>query len=272
MRRWPALLLAASLAVAGCGTDDEAPATVPASSETTAPPEVVAVGVERSRLFEQQRSLAVTVRNSGPDPVVVDEVRFAAGRYEEVPAADRTVTVPAAGQVSFPVPYGPARCDAEEDEVVVHLAIDGEATTRTAPVSGQVRRAHERECAAAAVRRAVRVEFADDWEVVAPRRVQGSLDVTPLAGHEVEVADVATSIVFVTETTAADTRRTSLDVVAARCDTHALIESKKTFTFTLSVVVDGEAPVALEIVPEDGPAREALQQAVEDCLADGPAA
>lgn len=60
-------------------------------------------------------------------------------------------------------------------------------------------------------------------------------------------------------------------MVAARCDTHALIESKKTFTFTLSVVVDGQEPAALEIVPEARPARRALQQALEECLAVGPA-
>ena len=137
-------------------------------------------------------------------------------------------------------------------------------------MSGQVARAHERECAAEAARRAVRIDFADDWEVVAPRRVQGSLEVTPLDGREVEVTDVVTSIVFVTEEVDRSAAGPLLEVVAGRCDTHALIESKKTFAFAVSVAIDGDEPVSLEIVPQAGPARAALQAAIEDCLDEEP--
>ena len=253
MRRWLAVLVAASILGACGGEDDE-----------------VTVAVERSRLFEQQRSLGVTIHNDGDEPAVIDAVRFGAGRYEEVPATDRTVTVPAGGAVSFPVPFGVARCDSADDEVLVHLRVEGDATTRRVPVSGQVERAHQRECAAEVAQRAVRIDFAEDWEVVAPRRVRGSLEVTPLDGHEVEVTDVVTSIVFVTEEVDRSAAGPSLEVVAGRCDTHALIESKKTFTFVVSVAIDGEEPVSLEVVPEAGPARAALQAAIEDCLDEEP--
>ena len=141
-RRATIAAVAAVMAVIGlaaCGDDDgtvaeetAASTAAPTTATTTSgPTEVVSVAVERSRLFEQRRSLGVTVRNAGDEPVVVDQLRFAAGRYEEVPATDRTDTAPAGGQVAFPVPYGAARCDSDDEEIVVHLRIDGEdAITR----------------------------------------------------------------------------------------------------------------------------------------------
>ncbi len=279
-RQRVALVLALVLATA-CGTDaDEAvegsttsTTSTTSITSTTSGDAVLAVEVERSRLFEQQRSLGVTVRNETDRAVVVDDVRFTAGPYDAVPATDRTVTVPAdGGRVSFPVPFGPARCDSTDDVIEVRFRLDGASATRQAPVSNQVRRAHARECATAAVRRAVRIDFAPDWEVVGSRRVQGSLVVDPLDGHDAEVTDVVTSIVFVTEVTDRSAAGPSLEVVAGRCDTHALIESKKTFTFVVSVAVDGAEPVPVEVVPAEGPARTALQQAIEDCLDASPAA
>lgn len=268
-------LLAASV-LAACGGDQVGrPATEPPAAEartsTSMVAEEVSVAVERSRLFEQQRSLGVTVRNATDAPVVVDDVRFTAGRYDEVPATDRTVTVPAGGEASFPVPFGPARCDSDDDEIEVRFRIDGAPATRRSPVSGQVHRAHERECAAEAAGSAVHIDFAPDWELVGPRLVRGSLRVEALGDHEVEVTDVVTSIVFVTEMLERSAIGPVLEVVAGRCDTHALIESKKTFTFVVSVAIDGAEPVALDVVPDDGPAGAALQQAIEGCLAGQPA-
>ena len=250
-----AVLLVASAAGA-CGTDAAEQAGPTTSEQPSASEEPVTVEVERSRLFEQQRSLGVTVHNAGASPVVVDDVRFAAGRYAEVPAADRTVTVPAGGEVSFPVPYGVARCERPPDDIVVLLSVDGRPGTRSVPVSAQVHRAHQRECATAEVLDAVELGFGDDWALVGPRRAQGTLTVTPRDGREAEVDAVSTSIVFVTEVLAGATpAAVPLDVVAARCDTHALIESKKTFTFTVSVSVDGGDAVPVEVVPPDGAAR-----------------
>ena len=60
--------------------------------------------------------------------------------------------------------------------------------------------------------------------------------------------------------------RALLEVFAARCDTHALIESKKTFTFTVSLAIDGADPVPLDVVPEGGPSRDVLQQALQGCM------
>lgn len=263
------VLLAGSL-VAACGTDIEEPTGPAATTSTSASAagETVTVQVERSRLFEQRRSLGVTVRNGGPDTVVVDRVRLGAGPYAAGPDTDRAVTVPGGAMVSFPVPYGAERCDEAEDELVVHFAIDGDATTRSVPVSAQVRRAHARACAAAAAREAVALRFDDDWELVAPRQARGSLVVEPAPGREVELVDVTTSIVFVTEVGAGrgPGDAVPLEVYAARCDTHALIESKKTFTFTVSLAIDGGEPVPVELVPGDGTARDVLQQAIEGCL------
>ena len=264
------VLVLALAAATACGSDVD-DATVPAAAtatSTTAADDDLSVEVERSRLFEQQRSLGVTVRNGGSTDVVVDGVRFGDGPYEPGPDAGRTVTVPAGAVVSFPVPYGDERCDDVVDELVVHLDVDGEPTSRTVPVSAQVRRAHGRACSAAAARQAVSLRFGDDWQLVAPRQAQGSLVAEAKEGREVVVVDVSTSIVFVTETRDASTDgvRVPLDVYAARCDTHALIESKKTFTFTVSLAIDGAEPVPVEIVPEDGPARDVLQQAIEGCM------
>ncbi len=269
-----AVLVAASLGVA-CGDDDgevvaapagtAPPATVPVEEE---PDGGLGVTVERSRLYEQRRSLAVTLRNGGDATVVVDRVRFGDGPYASGPAAERTVTVPAGAVVEFPVPYGDARCDAPAEEIVVRLHVDGEPASRTVPVSAQIARARERECDAARARAAVALTFADDWELVGPRRARGSIQLEPSGAEDVALVDTTTSIVFSTTVTDPDAGggRALLEVFAARCDTHALIESKKTFTFTVSLAIDGDDPVPLDVVPEGGPAREVLQQALQGCM------
>lgn len=272
-----AVVVAASLGAA-CG--DEGREVVvppdPAPSEA-APPDAgseggLAVAVERSRLYEQRRSLAVTLRNDAGATVVVDRVRFGDGPYGPGPDADRTVTVPAGAVVEFPVPYGEARCDVTAAQIVVELHVDGAPTSRTVPVSGPIERAHRRECDAARARVAVAVTFAGDWELVAPRRARGSIQVEPRTADEVALVDATTSIVFSTTVVDPDPDpdasggRAQLEVFAARCDTHALIESKKTFTFTVSLAIDGGDPVPLDVVPEGGPARDVLQQALQGCM------
>ena len=55
-------------------------------------------------------------------------------------------------------------------------------------------------------------------------------------------------------------------ITAARCDAHALTESKKTFKLPALVSLDGEQ-VRLELDAGSGPVRVALDRAIEECVA-----
>lgn len=276
MRRVSALLLLAAIVVAGCGGTGE-PAeqvtdatTTTASPTTEAAPSGLVVTVERSRLFEQRRSLAVSIENRTERTVTVVDPWLDTGRHEVADAEPRTVTLPPGRLLSFPVPYGKARCGRVEEVAVVHAVVDGTPAWFEAAVGPRIRAAHARECAGERARSAVELGFADDWAADGAVAT-GTLTVRPLE-PDVQVVDVRTSIVFVTTagTSLPTDRDLPLTVSAGRCDAHALIESKKTFTVAVHVRVGDDDPVPVEILVEDGPARSALDQAIEACVAATP--
>ena len=59
--------------------------------------------------------------------------------------------------------------------------------------------------------------------------------------------------------------RVPVELVVDRCDTHALIESKRTFKFPLEVRLDG-GPPALVVVEATGSTRDILQGLIEACI------
>lgn len=260
------LALFLPVVAAGCGGGEGTTAAAPVVEPPDAPADVV-VTVERSRLFEQQRTLAVTVENRGPDRVSLVDPWLDSGRHAVVDAPSRVVTVDAGRRLTFPLPYGAARCGDVGDVVTVHAEIEGSPARFEAPVTDPIAGAHGRECAAERARAAVELDFADDWTVDGAV-ASGTLTVRS-TGPDVAVVDVRTAIVFVASTrsplpASSDVR---LVISAQRCDVHALIESKKTFTVAVHVRVGDERPVPVEIVADDGPVRAALDQALAACVA-----
>jgi hypothetical protein len=60
-----------------------------------------------------------------------------------------------------------------------------------------------------------------------------------------------------------DAAATEVVLTVARCDVHALIESKTSFTFPLSVAVGDGDPVAVPVTADD-PVRATMQAMLED--------
>lgn len=80
---------------------------------------------------------------------------------------------------------------------------------------------------------------------------------------------VTTSIVFVVEEVdpLPATGDVGVVVTAARCDAHALTESKKTFVFQLVFTVDGGEPLRFELRATDGPVLREMKRAIDACVA-----
>ena len=124
---------------------------------------------------------------------------------------------------------------------------------------------HEVECEEAAVRDAGGRRVRRDSSPTGPRSVAGDLVVTARGDTEVTVdgdpgqhrlrgaRGRRPTRTWLTVAGAGDVGRVPVELVVDRCDTHALIESKRTFKFPLEVRLDGGPPAL--VVLEAGWAR-----------------
>lgn len=256
MRKVVAIVL---VLVAACGGDDVA---------TTRP--TLSASIARDRLFDVTTTFELTFVNEGTEAVDVTDVRLRTELFESINPDDRVTTVEPGRATSMPLHYGAPTCDEPDDALRIDLTVNGKGTELDAgrATSGMLR-LHAEQCATAAIRDAVDVDFADDWRALEPTRATGTITIDPVAGVDVTLESVSTSIVFVTTTDASLPATDDIEVVvtAARCDAHALTESKKTFLFTLVFTIDGAPPVRLEQRATDGRVLDAMKQAIEECVA-----
>jgi hypothetical protein len=242
--------------VIACGSGDEGP---------------LQATIARERLFEATRGFELTLSNDGDAPVEVHGARLVSALFAATEPEDRTVTLWPNGQpVSFPLAYGPAECGGDDTGMRVALDVDGVATELDLGEAPEgIRRVHELECASLAVLDEVDIGFGDDWASTGPRRLTGTVTIDPRGEAEVAVEDVdPASVVFhvVADGPLPAAGDVGLVVRAARCDAHALIESKKLFTFRVWVRVGDGERVRVEVEARDGPARAALEGALAECL------
>lgn len=258
--RFAALLLALVL-VAACGDDAVAPTAEAAPLGAT---------IARERLFEASRAFELTLRNTGDSPIQITAARLVSDLFEPVGADPRVVTVrPSGDPVSMPLGFGPAVCGGGDPAMAVALAVDGlqrELALGEAPEG--IRRVHEGECATAEVLEAVDIAFSEDWRPTAEGGIAGTITLDRLGDAEVVVEEVdPASVVFTVdeETPLPTSDDLRIGVTAARCDTHALIESKKLFHLRLWVRVGGGERVRIELEAREGPARDGLERLLEEC-------
>lgn len=260
----------------GC-RDEDAPASAPiaeATSGTTADDPPLSISIERSRLFGAARQFYLTFRSTSGAEVEVTSAQLRSELFSSVEPSERSIRVSSSGDpISIPLAYGAATCrGTPSPELFVRIAIDGEpADVALGKAAPDILREHDSECAGDEVRRQVGLGFGSDWQTVDGGSVAGTLIVDPRPGAEVVLEGVSTSVVFTVEVLSPLPATDDIDVVvaAARCDPHALTESKKTFTFFLTFTNDGGDPVLIELPVEDGPAHEALEGAIEVCVAEG---
>jgi predicted small lipoprotein YifL len=264
-----AVLLAALTA---CGTG---PAQAPPGLRVT---------VEQSRDNENRGLVQVVVTNDGSAPVVVRRVQLRSAAYRPVPAAVFEEQVRPGSRTAFPVPLGEPDCAADGTDgstAVVGLRDGGSVREVLLPVPDDdpvLPRLHARACAVERVGRAADVTFSTGW-VLDGDVVSGQLVVERRDGAaEVRVTDLQSSILFLLQPTAGlplvlgpQDRRAALpvEVRAVRCDPHALIESKRSYTFPVFVALGDDEPLQLPVTADE--AGIALMDAVlrERCAAEG---
>ena len=202
-------------------------------------------------------------------------VQLASPLFAPVPASPRDTQLAPGQRLLLPAPYGESVCPASGPaELVVEVA-GTESRLALAQDPAEVMEAlHEVECREAAVREAADLAFAD-LVPTGERSVEGDLVVTGRGDTEVTVDGIRGNIVFgvrvaagpdlVTVAAEGEVGRVPVELVVDRCDTHALIESKRTFKFPVEVRLDG-GPPALVVLEAQGPTRAVLQGLIQACI------
>lgn len=270
MSRAVVAVLAAVLLAGGCRDGGGS-----ADGGDAEPPAVVATA-SRGSLFDSRDSFRVELRNDGDDPLTVETIQLVSDRFAELPPSDRDTELAPGQALLVPLYRGEAVCPAD-GPVEVAAVVDGRSVTL--PLAqhpeGVVDRFHEAECDAAAIRESVEVGFAERWQPLGHRTASGFLEVAATGVDRATVTAVEGNTIFHVRVTPDDlpleaerrgpTARLPVTVLAARCDVHALIESKRTFQFPVEVALDGGAaePLVLEV---EGAVREVFQGLLEACI------
>lgn len=269
-----ALVAAAVVAVAvadGSG-DGEDPAVAAGVTAT----------IEQTTAFQPRGLLEVRLHNASDQPLSITRLRLLDHRFDAVARTARDVDV-AAGprRVMIPLPYGRARCEpvpaATTSNIEVGVEQHGDAPVLV-PVDAEgeefLRSLHDRECGQQRIRDAVSIGFSGPYEKVAAATVQATLRVERRNGSDdIEVTTMRGTVVFTVvlpdsvpllEIAGDETAgSTPVEISAARCDAHALIESKKSYRFPLWVSVDHDEARYIEVEPT-GEARQVLEAALQE--------
>jgi hypothetical protein len=239
--------------------------------------------LQRSTLFETQRALNLTVRSPGDREIRIQSIQLDSPRFEPVEAQERNARLREIDpNVSMPLRFGEARCGnsaegsaelvAEVDGEEVRLPLDEHPSDMLASLQAT-------ECEAARVFEDVSLELGDDWDRTEPRVVEGTLSLAQREpGVRAVVDELVGNVIFTLEPTEGPASRPGLAVSderpsdrigvrihAARCDPHALIEYKRTFTFSVWIRV-GDRDPALVDVKAEGPAHLALERLLASCI------
>lgn len=273
----PARVSSSTGASAGpAATPTGPPATTPTSTSTTSTPApTLRATATRSNLFESNRAFRLELDHDAGPAVETVALRLASDLFEPMAPQRRDMELAPGSHVLVPLPYGPAVCDAPAGADLGAVVVTTTAGDLSVPLVSYpddlVAGLHERECQVAAAAEAVDLAYGSDWEPASPRAVTGTLVVAPDPDHDVEVVALAGNIVFglTTEvalpTTLADGQvELPVRMAADRCDRHALIEAKRKEVAIVEVAVDGDEPVALEVIAE-GPTLAIFQDLLERC-------
>jgi hypothetical protein len=272
--RGVARLAAAALAVltaAACGgTGAAEPGPSEAGSAT--PAVLLSAEVVQSRQDQVALVVRVGLTNEGADDVSVRQVQLVAPPFslDPVDRSDRSALA-AGRKVDVRVPYGVPDCSAEPTAVEdphVTLVLDDPARTEVVvPVDGDVLDGLLRRlCGEQRLAELADVGFGDDWTREGDG-VVGTLEMRRDAGvterPELVLVDTAPTVIFALvplqgSPPALATLPADEDVVSVpvrvgspRCDPHALLESKKTYTFAAWVSVDGGEPLWLPVEAQE---------------------
>jgi hypothetical protein len=274
-------LVLAVLGLAACSGGSPQAAT---PSAGTAPVELALEATSGYGRHAAVRAKAdVRLVNRGDTQVELSTLQVQHPLFEQLPAAARRTVLPPDGEVHLvPVPLGAPRCNRDDPAGAV-LAVsvqtpDGVQDAELPLVDREpgLVRAHRLACATAAVEQLVTVELRTDgartetasgpglaMTLHLQRRGPGTITVTELSGSILFSVAGTPPAPLLQLAADADTAQADVVLLASRCDQHALIESKTSFTFPLFARIDDGEPARLTTTAA-GPARAALQALLDD--------
>lgn len=226
-----------------------------------------------------RRVLQVTV--TARVPLRVTGVGLTVPGFDPLPVTAVDVALPAGATVDLPVAYGPVRCSEAPDAATATLGTaEGAAVRLELEDRGLVERLHTAQCADEQLARQVALSVDGTWtEVQRDGRplLQGSL---VLARQEqdqrVTVTDLGAHIVLtVRPQQPADlplalapddtTARLPLELVASRCDPHALAENKRMGLLSAYVAVGDRPARRVTVSPDEASRTRIADFAVRSC-------
>ena len=272
-----------AVALAGCATDAAAPAGGAPPSARPGDP-LLAGEVIQLRRDEALERVEIAVRNTSDRPVVVRRLELLVPGYDGAGPVAKDSPVPPGRVVNLPTPYGEVRCGPRDrpavgrPEVRLLVQVAGAARPRSlvlAPTDphGLLARIAQRTCTARRLAQEVRLRFVA-WRAVATPDgtvLRGRLVARLLVDQPRRVTAVAGSVIYRLTARGARpgplavlrpderTAAVAVQVSAARCDGHAIGETKKPYAFLVWIGLPGGAEHA--VTPPVGPDTvSALQQ------------
>lgn len=290
------MVLAATMIAGGCGDGAPAPSDGSAAaslseagpgsaSGTTTSAVSLDVGVEYPRYLQTHRRLEVTVVNDGTTPVTVMRLTLRAPQFPSTQPVSKDDVIDPGRRVDLQTDFGVADCSVDPDAAAV-------ADLRLRPGAGPpmdvtvdlptatLADIHTDECGRRAVETAVELTVGSQWqrsdegiagEFVLRRRPGAS-------SSTITVSNVGGSVIFIARALpddrvlpvrlapGDDETRLPVEIVASRCDPHAVAESKKTYLFPLWIEV-GAAPAQYVTVDAEPTLRPALDELIDECMA-----
>lgn len=244
-------LLAVALGASGCGGGEGADA---AAERPVDPPKGVSVELHQFRVDQVARRLLVGVRNDGPGPLHIKDLRLVSGSFAPIPPTRFEQSLAPTPRVDLSIPFGAARCGpvsipALQPAVILARIKGAGGRVRTVrfrlrhpePLLGQTL---IRECGTHILRQSIDVRLGTVWNRVASGSgstdrdaLRGDLLITRTGrGRPVTIATLGSNPHFNLRLAEADLPyavppgpgelRLPVEVTPARCDAHAFAEAK----------------------------------------------
>ncbi len=250
----------AALLLAGC----QAPAEQ-VSEEPTVADVRLAATLKQYRVDQARRVVQVSVTNEGAAPVRIEQLRLDAPGFAPMDPTPKDTDLEPGRRVDLPITFGEARCGDGPPYSAGAATVPMRVTVGDGPAQ-EVRleleapnelldRLLSSECEQRALAEALAIEFGPSWELDSTEdqeRLRGSVVLRRLSsGDPLAITGIAGSVILaiqpvppqpsplVTLDSATPSAELPVEITAARCDPHALSDSKRTFVFPTWVSVDG---------------------------------
>jgi hypothetical protein len=237
--------------------------------------------------------VSIKVRNAGAEPVRIVDLRLQWEGLEVVDSVVQDHLLGVGQALDLRTPYGDARCTddfsldppsttAAFAEATIELA-DGSTEMVSIPIDDveeQLDRLFRIDCRRQFIESVVTLELRGPWERIDPDGVvtlRGALAVERGSGDRtITISDVDGSVLLNVSPAVATSGpllvlgpddaggEVPIDITAARCDAHALGESKKTYVFQIEIDV-GDGPEGVIISPPAATEPVMFQVIVDGC-------